>query len=174
MLGHFSDQLNFTCEIFVESDLLPRTVLIPLGNVLVSSWLDYCNSLVIGINNSAQTISGLKFSCQSHTKTPKYEHVTPILRLLYCLPIQQTVKIIWLCCYFNYVSLPCTKARVRWKGKGYTRPISGSSRLFQQRAVGASWMPGCSCLPAPNCSDKILYSKTLLYSVQSPMLNRVR
>lgn len=49
---HNADQLSygFPYGIFVDSSLLPSTVLIPLANALVSSRRDYCNSLCIGIS----------------------------------------------------------------------------------------------------------------------------
>ena len=74
--------------------LVPPSVLICLANALVSSRLDYCNSILVGISKS--NISKLQriqnSLARAITKTPKFEHITPVLKSLHWLPIEQRIS----------------------------------------------------------------------------------
>jgi exonuclease III len=73
--------------------LVPSSALICLANALVSSRLDYCNSILVGVSKS--NISKLQrvqnSLARAITKTPKFEHITPVLKSLHWLPIEQRI-----------------------------------------------------------------------------------
>ena len=74
--------------------LIPSTALIPLANALVSSRLDYCNSLYTGISKSnLNRLQRIQNSlARAVTRTAKYEHITPVLKTLHWLPIKQRIE----------------------------------------------------------------------------------
>ena len=65
-----------------------------LINSLVTSRLDYCNTLLYGIPknlmNKLQTVQNT--AARIITRTSKYDHVTPVLRELHWLPIQCRIE----------------------------------------------------------------------------------
>ena len=73
--------------------LLPLSAATALANSLVSSKLDYCNSLYNGISqanlNKIQRIQNTL--ARVVTNTSKFEHITPILKKLHWLPIKQRI-----------------------------------------------------------------------------------
>ena len=58
-----------------------------LVHALVTSRLDYGNGLLYGILQRLQRIQNC--AARLITRTPKYEHITPVLRRLYLLPVRQ-------------------------------------------------------------------------------------
>ena len=76
-----------------------------LANSLVSSKLDYCNSLYSGISqtnlNKLQRIQNSL--ARNITNTSKYQHITPTLTKLHWLPIKQ--KIEYKLCLLTYKTL---------------------------------------------------------------------
>ena len=97
----FTDQINSlskSCHFHIRDirrirHLLPLSAATALANSLVSSKLDYCNSLYNGIShanlNKIQRIQ----NTLAHvvTNTSKFEHITPILKKLHWLPIKQRI-----------------------------------------------------------------------------------
>ena len=73
--------------------LLPLSAATALANSLVSSKLDYCNSLYNGISqanlNKIQRIQNTLARVVPNTS--KFEHITPILKKLHRLPIKQRI-----------------------------------------------------------------------------------
>src|SRR5688572_31857345 len=67
---------------------------ISLANALVSSRLDYCNSLLTGTNKSnLLKLQRVQNSlAKAITNTSKYEHITPVLKHLHWLPFQQRIS----------------------------------------------------------------------------------
>ena len=65
-----------------------------LVNSLITSRIDYCNSLLIGANakciNRLQAIQNK--AARLITKSRKYDHITPILRDLHWLPVKQRIE----------------------------------------------------------------------------------
>ena len=90
----FTDQINsLSRDIRRIRHLLPLSAAAVLANSLVSSKLDYCNSLYNGILqaniNKIQRIQNT-LACVV-TNTSKFEHITPILKKLHWLPIKQRI-----------------------------------------------------------------------------------
>ena len=93
----FTDQINSlskSCHFHIRDicrtcHLLPLSAAAALANSLVSSKLDYCNSLCNGISqanlNKIQRIQNTL--ARVVTNTSKFEHITPILKNLHWLPI---------------------------------------------------------------------------------------
>ena len=82
--------------------LLPLSTATALANSLVSSKLDYCNSLYSGISqtnfNKLQRIQNSL--ARVITNTSKYQHIKPTLKKLHWLPIKQRIDYkIWLLTY---------------------------------------------------------------------------
>ena len=98
----FTDHINHVCKVTHFQirdirrirDLVPKSALIPLANALVTSRLDYCNSLYNGISKTnMQKLQRLQNSiARAITKTPKHNHITPVLKKLHWLPVEQRIK----------------------------------------------------------------------------------
>ena len=85
--------------------LLSSSIAITLANSLVSSKLDYCNSLYFGIHqkdlNRLQIIQNSL--ARAITYTPKRDHIKPVLEKLHWLPIKQRID--YKICLLTYKSL---------------------------------------------------------------------
>lgn len=98
----FSEHIAFVCrsahynirDVRRIRHLIPSSALIPLANALVSSRLDYCNSLYTGISKSdLNRLQRIQNSlARAITGTAKYEHITPILKSLHWLPVKQRIE----------------------------------------------------------------------------------
>ena len=97
----FSDQINSvskSChfhirDILLIRHLLPLSTATALANSLVSSKLDYCNSLYSGISQTnLNKLQRIQNSLAHVIKnTSKYQHITPTLKKLHWLPIKQRI-----------------------------------------------------------------------------------
>ena len=123
LLAILASSLTLTCLSLIKSNLYPNLVifnirdirrirhLLPLSaatalaNSLVSSKLDYCNSLYSGISqvnlNKLQRIQNSL--ARVITNTSKYQHITPILKKLHWLPIKQRID--YKLCLLTYKTL---------------------------------------------------------------------
>ena len=109
----FTDQINSlskSCHFHIRDirrirHLLPLSAATALANSLVSSKLDYCNSLYNGISqanlNKIQRIQDTL--ARVVTNTSKFEHITPILEKLHWLPIKQRID--YKLCLLTYKTL---------------------------------------------------------------------
>ena len=109
----FSDQINSvskSCHFHIRDirrvrHLLSLSTAKALANSLVSSKLDYCNSLYFGISqanlNKLQRIQNSL--ARVITNTSKYQHITPILKKLHWLPIKQRID--YKLCLLTYNTL---------------------------------------------------------------------
>ena len=109
----FSDQINSvskSCHFHIRDirrirHLLPLSTATALANSLVSSKLDYCNSLYSGISqtnlNKLQRIQNSL--ARVITNTSKYQHITPTLKKLHWLPIKQRIE--YKTCLLTYKTL---------------------------------------------------------------------
>ena len=109
----FSDQINSlskSCHFHIRDirrirHLLPLSAATALANSLVSSKLDYCNSLYSGISqanlNKLQRIQNSL--ARVITNTSKYQHITPTLKKLHWLPIKQRIE--YKLCLLTYKTL---------------------------------------------------------------------
>ena len=85
--------------------LLPLSAATALANSLVSSKLDYCNSLYSGISQSnLNKLQRIQNSlARVITNTSKYQHITPTLKKLHWLPIKQRID--YKLCLLTYKTL---------------------------------------------------------------------
>ena len=109
----FTDKINSlskSCHFRIRDirrirHLLPLSAATALANSLVSSKLDYCNSLYNGISqanlNKIQRIQNTL--ARVVTNTSKFEHITPILKKLHWLPIKQRID--YKLCLLTYKTL---------------------------------------------------------------------
>ena len=109
----FSDQINSvakSCHFHIRDirrirHLLPLSTATALANSLVSSKLDYCNSLYSGISqtnlNKLQRIQNSL--ARVITNTSKYQYITPTLKKLHWLPIRQRID--YKICLLTYKTL---------------------------------------------------------------------
>ena len=97
-----TSQVNLVCksshfhirDIRRIRNLIPLSIAITLANSLVSSRLDYCNSLYFGMNKQyIQKLQRVQNSlARAITQTSKYQHITPVLNDLHWLPITQRIE----------------------------------------------------------------------------------
>ena len=96
----FSEQINSvskSCHFHIRDIRrirhLPLSAATALANSLVSSKLDYCNSLYSGISQSnLNKLQRIQNSlARVITNTSKYQHITPTLKKLHWLPIKQRI-----------------------------------------------------------------------------------
>ena len=86
---------------------LDRDSLESVVHAFVSCRLDYCNSLLYGINKSHLDKLQRLQNCAARlvTGTRKYEHITPVLKELHWLPVRFRIqyKILLLCfkCFYG-------------------------------------------------------------------------
>ena len=109
----FSDQINSvskSCHFHIRDirrirHLLPLSTATALANSLVSSKLDYCNSLYSGIlQTNLNKLQRIKNSlARVVTNTSKYQHITPTLKKLHWLPIKQRID--YKICLLTYKTL---------------------------------------------------------------------
>ena len=109
----FTDQINslsMSCHFHIRyirriRHLFPLSAATALANSLVSSKLDYCNSLYNGISqanlNKIQRIQNTL--ARVVTNTSKFEHITPIHKKLHWLPIKQRID--YKLCLLTYKTL---------------------------------------------------------------------
>ena len=109
----FSEQISSvskSCHFHIRDirrirHLLPLSAATALANSLVSSKLDYCNSLYSGISqsnfNKLQRIQNSL--ARVITNTSKYQHITPTLKKLHWLPITQRID--YKLCLLTYKTL---------------------------------------------------------------------
>lgn len=75
-------------------DFMPKQDLEKVIHAFISSKLDYCNGLFTGLSKKA--IRKLQYiqnaAARVLTKTRKFDHITPILRSLHWLPINQRIN----------------------------------------------------------------------------------
>ena len=73
---------------------IDRTTACTIGTSLVHSKLDYCNSLLLNLpsapTNRLQLV--LNSAARAVTKTPKFHHITPILKSLHRLNINERIQ----------------------------------------------------------------------------------
>ena len=109
----FSEQINSvskSCHFHIRDirrirHLLPLSAATALANSLVSSNLDYCNSLYSGISQSnLNKLQRIQNSlARVITNTSKYQHITPTLKKLHWLPIKQRID--YKLCLLTYKTL---------------------------------------------------------------------
>ena len=109
----FSEQINSvskSCHFHIRDirrirHLLPLSAATALANSLVSSKLDYCNSLDSGISQSnLNKLQRIQNSlARVITNTSKYQHITPTLKKLHWLPIKQRID--YKLCLLTYKTL---------------------------------------------------------------------
>ena len=137
----FTNHVNSVCksvhyhirDLYRIRHLLPKPVLIQLANALVSSRLDYCNSLLFGIKKSnLQKLQRVQNSlARVVSKTPKFQHISPVRKALHWLPVEQRIKykiclLVYKTITYNQPSYLLTKLVTRPKNHS-TRYSTGPS-----------------------------------------------
>ena len=82
------------CQLRQIRPSLDKSSAITLANSLVSSKLDYCNSLYFGLPKSSLHRLQLVQNCLARAISPsvkKYDHISPVLRELHWLPISERI-----------------------------------------------------------------------------------
>ena len=89
---------------------LPKSASISLANALVSSRLDYCNSLLNSISEyDLRRLQGIQNTlCRIVTRASRYSSITPHLKSLHWLPVRYRIKFKQCLLIFKYllISLP--------------------------------------------------------------------
>ena len=85
---------------------LSKTIAIRLANALVSSRLDYCNSLFYGCNGSElKRLQGVQNSlCRVVCNLPRYSSTSQHLRELHWLPIEYRIQFKCCCLIYKYLN----------------------------------------------------------------------
>jgi hypothetical protein len=123
---------------------VPSNALVPLANALVSSRLDYCNSLLVGISKSnvAKLQRVQNALARVITRTPKYDHITPVLKSLHWLPIAQRIKFkLGLLVYKTlvYGEPDYLRAKLTYPTYNYNTRAAGTGKLHVPRT---KWVLG--------------------------------
>jgi hypothetical protein len=97
----FTNHTNSICkaahyhlrDLYRIRKFLNKPALMLLANALVSSRLDYCNSLLLGISKSnlAKLQRVQNSLARVVSKTPKRDHITPVRKSLHWLPIKERI-----------------------------------------------------------------------------------
>ena len=77
-----------------------------LVHALVSSRLDYANAILAGLpNNRLKHLQNIQnIAARLVTSTPKYDHISPVLRRLHWLPISARVEFKVICLTFRIIN----------------------------------------------------------------------
>ena len=93
--GHSAEMRSMTCtrDLYRIRHLLDLNTAILLANALVSSRIDYCNSLFASLTLSElKRLQGVQNSlCRVVTRSSRYTHTTPNLEKLHWLPVKYRV-----------------------------------------------------------------------------------
>ncbi len=155
----FTSHINSVCkishynirDIYRIRHLLPKPVLIQLANALVSSRLDYCNSLLFGITNSnMQKLQRVQNSLvRVISKTPRFEHISPARQSLHWLPVKYRIN--YKICLLVYKTMLHNEPKYL-KTRLIPRPTSHSTRYsaglsfvvpHSRTVIGASCFSVC-------------------------------
>ena len=72
---------------------LSADALVTVAHAFINSRLDYCNSLLVGIPDNCCVKLQRVQNCTARlvTNTRKYDHIMPVLKRLYWLPVKQRI-----------------------------------------------------------------------------------
>ena len=87
----FDSDNSFDNHVAKICKFLSDETAILLANAMVSSRLDYCNSLLYGVSNIAKLQRVQNALCHIIFRLDKMNHVTPFLKKLHWLPIQHCI-----------------------------------------------------------------------------------
>ena len=187
----FSDQINSVSKSwhFHIRDIrrirhLPLSTATALANSLISSKLDYCNSLYSGISqtnlNKLQRIQNSL--ARVITNTSKYQHITPTLKKLHWLPVKQRID--YKICLLTYKTLANQQPTYLYKSFISVTfcfyKIFWFTCSFPSICLIISWQKGFLCHRSttleftPSWYPKLIFSTNIPFQAQNtPLQNCV-
>ena len=140
---------------------LPKTVAITLANALVSSHIDYCNSLLRGCTKrEIQRLQQVQNTlCRIVNRVSRFSSVKPYLKDLHWLPVAQRIDFKWCLLIYKYINTgnpsyfsssitPYTcsyQTRRSETGKNYLNTVSFDHSIYKSKR----WFDSCFSTAAP-------------------------
>ena len=120
---------------------LSKSMSITVANALVGSRIDYCNSLLSNISKfDLKRLQSLQYSlCRIIHRIPKFSrvHMSPYLKTLHWLPVEQRIEFKWLLLIFKIVKLGLPSYFTPY----FTRHVSG--RTTRRSTANSMFLSRC-------------------------------
>jgi len=112
------------CDLRRIRNTIGQTTACTIATSLIHSKIDYCNSLLLNLpatqlNESSLLV--LNSAARAVTKTPKFHHITPILKFLHWLKLNERIK---------YKVLSLTYKSLKTSQPSYLRSLHSFTSLY--------------------------------------------